>query len=481
MGKISIIDDLNISRRNDIVEQNEISSNKFLSICALLFLSVNIVVFFLCIFNQYEVPDNRSILACSISNIIILITAAIIAKVSHFNKWWIKYILVSSSIITFSIFNLVLTFYYSMGLICTLPVILSIRYYNHKFTLKMVIIDFLLFTLTNLLGAYFVIGVIDIDYCVFIPGTVITDNTTIDYIVSHIDRLATLINCVLLAVLPMLVISIFIAVFSLVISRSNNKMLETNYRYVKEIVSAEEELSIAGKIQQNMLPKRFDEFNKNPHFNIIADISPAKQTGGDFYDIFKISEDKLVFLVADVSGKGVPAALFMVKSKTIIKDYILANKSLKEALKAAQNSLYDDDSDLFVTLWVGLLDLSNGKLTYVNAGHNFPIIIPKNKKAYTLENKPQIFLSPFKQVTYKEHQISLKNGDRIFIYTDGVTEAINEEGKMFGTNRLIDVLNTTNNYKLSKCLDEIHKAIKIFIQNEEQFDDMTLLMLEYEG
>lgn len=481
MSKLSIIDDLNTSRKNDIVRDNEISANKFLWFCMFLFLAINIAVFILCLTDSYKTPNDNGILSCSCVNIAVLVITLVVCKGLKFDRWWIRYLLVGSSIVTFSILNLVLTFYYSMGLVCTIPIILSIRYYDHKFTIKMIIVDFLLFTLTNLLGAYFVIGIIDFDYCVFIPGTVIKDDTTIDYMIAHIDRLATLINCVILAVIPMFILSVFFGIFSTMISKSNNQMLETNYRYVKEIVSAEEELSIAGKIQQNMLPKRFDKLNQNEHFKILASISPAKQTGGDFYDIFKLSDDKLVFLVADVSGKGVPAALFMVKSKTIIKDAILANNSLKVALKNVQTALYDDDSDLFVTLWVGILDLNTGLLTYVNAGHNFPVMIPKKEEAYLLKNKPQKFLSPFATENYKEEKLSLTKGDRIFVYTDGVTEAINTTKEMFGTNRLIGTLEESRNRDISSCLQGVNNAIKGFCGEEEQFDDTTLLMLEYKG
>ncbi len=239
---------------------------------------------------------------------------------------------------------------------------------------------------------------------------------------------------------------------------------------------------MASNIQSNMLPKNFDEISKNESFEIYGYMKPAKEVGGDFYDYFKIDEDNLYFVIGDVSGKGIPSTLFMVKTMYLIKDHAKFNEDLSQVIEKVNNLAYErNDKELFVTIWLGKLNLKTGKLSYVNAGHNQPLIKHDSDDFEYLKTRANLVIGGIEGIQYNEHEINLNAGDMIFLYTDGVTEANDNYNEFYGKNRLKETINKNKTKKLNDILNEVTQDIDKFCNTLEQFDDTTMLIIKYNG
>ena len=255
-----------------------------------------------------------------------------------------------------------------------------------------------------------------------------------------------------------------------------NLMLETKE---KERIGAE--LGVATHIQSSMLPCIFPAFPDRDEFDIYATMTPAKEVGGDFYDFFMVDDRHLAIVMADVSGKGVPAALFMVIGKILIKDHTVPGRNLGEVFTEVNNILCEsNDNGMFITAFEGVLDLVTGEFRYVNAGHEKPFIYRKGKGYEEYKTRAGFVLAGMENIKYKEQVIQLEAGDRIFQYTDGVTEATDMDKQLYGMDRLNSVLNL----KCAECSPEetlrlVKADIDAFVGGADQFDDITMLCLEY--
>ena len=259
--------------------------------------------------------------------------------------------------------------------------------------------------------------------------------------------------------------------------------------HVKNIaaISAEKErigteLDLAFRIQESMLPHDYPAFPDRHEFDIYATMDPAKEVGGDFYDYYLVDDDHLCIVMADVSGKGVPAALFMMASKIILFDNAATGKSPAQILTDA-NALIcaNNPEDMFVTVWLGILELSTGKLVAVNAGHEYPALRPPGGKFELLQDKHGLVVGAMEGIQYKEYELQLVPGSKIFLYTDGVPEAENAENEMFGTNGMIEALNRNGHADPVETIKNVKAAVDGFVRDAEQFDDLTVLCLEYNG
>ncbi len=236
-----------------------------------------------------------------------------------------------------------------------------------------------------------------------------------------------------------------------------------------------QELEFASSIQMSALPRNF-KFPSRYEFEIYALMNAAKEVGGDFYDFFFIDESKFVLVIADVSGKGIPAALFMMRSKTAIRSFAENSSSPTEILDKVNNALCDgNDTDMFVTVWIGIIDLKNGEMLCANAGHEFPVIYRKDGKYESFEDVHSLPLAVIEDVKAKEYKITLNPGDRIFVYTDGVPEAINTEKEQYGAERLVNVLNENKSDPFEKLLPKVRQDVADFANGEAQFDDITMV------
>lgn len=266
------------------------------------------------------------------------------------------------------------------------------------------------------------------------------------------------------------------------ISESINSTVDKLEQLIDEAnARMDEELLLAKRIQQDSLPCVFPPFPNRQDVDVYATMQTAKQVGGDFYDFFFASKNKLYIVIADVSGKGIPAALFMMKSKTIIRNLAETEADLSEVVSKANNELCENNEmGMFVTSWVGCLDTDTGILTYCNAGHNPPAYVSKNR-VDMLRRVSGLVLAGLPGVKYKSQTLKLEKGDKIFLYTDGVTEAVNSRVEMYTEDRLLDLLSDKECHDLSAkelCI-RVKESVEKFSENQEQFDDITMLCMEY--
>lgn len=241
----------------------------------------------------------------------------------------------------------------------------------------------------------------------------------------------------------------------------------------------ETELKLAHDIQNSMIPTDFENFNENKGFDIWGSMEAAREVGGDFYDYFQINEDNIGFVIGDVSGKGVTAALIMVKAMTLIQDYAKQYKDLSKVFYEVNNELCKGNAEgLFVTCWFGRLNTKTGEVTYINAGHNPPLIKRESGFEY-LNSEPDLVLAAMEDMPYEEHAIQLGHSDMIYLYTDGVTEANDNYKGFYGEERLKNILNNHKNDDLNIIVDSIKKDIDDFCNNQEHFDDTTMFILRF--
>ena len=243
----------------------------------------------------------------------------------------------------------------------------------------------------------------------------------------------------------------------------------------------EEELELAYTIQNSALPKNFN-FPGHEEFELYATMDPAREVGGDFYDFFFVDDDHIVLVMADVSGKGIPAALFMMVARTLIKNRAMMGGSPSEILYDVNNQLCEGNAaELFVTVWIGILEISTGKGMAANAGHEHPVIRSAGDEFKLVVYKHSPAVAAMEGMRFREHEFKLEPGDTIFVYTDGVAEATNSENKLFGTDRMLDALNKEPDAKPEKILENVIEGIDQFVQGAEQFDDITIMALKYFG
>ena len=273
------------------------------------------------------------------------------------------------------------------------------------------------------------------------------------------------------------------------LSQSFNFMLAELENYIANLskVTAEKErigaeLDIAKHIQASMLPCIFPAFPERPEFDIYATMEPAKEVGGDFYDFFMVDDTHLAIVMADVSGKGVPAALFMVIGKTLIKDHTTPGRDLGKVFTEVNQLLCESNSEeLFITAFEGVLDLVTGEFVYVNAGHEMPFICKAGGDFEPYKIRAGFVLAGMEGMKYRAGSMTLEPGDKIFQYTDGVTEATNLKNELYGMNRLGAILNKVKGGTPNDILPAIKKDIDEFVGDADQFDDITMLCLEYKA
>ena len=257
-----------------------------------------------------------------------------------------------------------------------------------------------------------------------------------------------------------------------------NMLYTKTTKLVTEQERIKSELSIATKIQADCLENDFTAFNRLTAVNLTAHMKPAKEVGGDFYDVFMIDRDHLCFLIADVSGKGVPAALFMTMAKTHIKNFATVGLPLAEVAVRANNQLcYKNESGMFVTVFICVLDVRSGEVQFVNAGHNCPFVQKQDGAFEMFRAKANLVFGLMEDVPYREQTLTVNQGDSIYLYTDGVTEALNPEQELFGDDRLYEILNRHRAQagEPETFVQAIYREVQAFADGEPQADDITML------
>ena len=259
-----------------------------------------------------------------------------------------------------------------------------------------------------------------------------------------------------------------------------NTTVSTLKRYIAEAAARiDKELEYAKQIQLSALPTNFPT---GEEYEIYAQMIAAKEVGGDFYDFYKLNDNTVAFLVADVSGKGIPAAMFMMTAKTILKDLAESGMTVNDIFTKANEKLCENnESGMFVTAWMGILDIPSGKMQFANAGHNPPILKRVEGTFEYLKTRAGFVLAGMDGVRYRAGEITLNAGDRLFLYTDGVTEATNLENKLYGEDRLLEFMNNSAYIDATELLPKLKNNIDEFVGEAPQFDDITMLMFDYKS
>ena len=262
--------------------------------------------------------------------------------------------------------------------------------------------------------------------------------------------------------------------------------IDEHVAHIETITSEKErietELSLATRIQADMLPNDFPAFPERTEFDIYATMDPAREVGGDFYDFFLIDEDHLCMVMADVSGKGIPAALFMMASRIILANNAMMKKSPAEILMDTNDAICSNNrEEMFVTVWLGILEISTGKVIAANAGHEYPVLKHPGGKFELIKDPHGFVIGGMEGLKFKEYEFLMRPGSKLFLYTDGVTEAADAGEEMFGLNRMLAALNEQTDGTPENVLASVKQAVDDFVKDEEQFDDLTMMCVSYSG
>lgn len=381
------------------------------------------------------------------------------------NRLFCKYIILMLAALGLTALSSMLT-YHSL-LAWTFLILLSCHYYSKRFTAEIFVVTIFCLAFALYVGLY--IGVWDANMMSQLQATA-TERIITPSILRRVTSFYLLPRILILsALLPI----------CLTVAGRTRRLLEKQRAVTEEKERIGAELQVAARIQADMLPKIFPAFPQYGQFDLNATMIPAKEVGGDFYDFFLVDSDHLALVIADVSGKGVPASLFMVVSKTLLKNCAQTGLSPKAVLEKVNNLLCENNhSQMFVTVFFAILEISTGTLTYASAGHEYPAIKRAGGTYELLQEKPGFVLAGMEDMRYREHTLTLAQGDVLFLYTDGVAEATDANNALFGTQRMLDALNRHAEDTVQTLLQHVKDEIDVFVGVAPQFDDITMLVVE---
>ena len=402
----------------------------------------------------------------------------VVARIVRHDAWWLKYLLLFGMTLLCARVDSMLT--HKAELLMAIPVICSCRYFSRKLTIWMAVLTTAMFALSAAYGASH--GLLNLnDLTLPLGTTMTTTGLWIDSAVEQVgyDKALYTRNVMLYSYLPKWLIFSIAAVISARIARRGREMVLEQKRMAEKSARIQTELTLATKIQEAFVPHAFPD---RAEFDLYAVMDPAKEVGGDFYDFFMIDDDHLCLLIADVSGKGVPAALFMMVSKIILQSCAMLGKSTAEILTKTNEAICSNNqAQMFVTIWLGILEISTGRLTAANAGHEYPALRRANGAYELYKDKHGFVVGGMDGVRYRDYEIRLEPGDQLFVYTDGVPEATDAENRAFGNQRMLEALNRRPVASPAERLKDVRQAVDAFVGTAEQFDDLTMLCLEYRG
>ena len=276
--------------------------------------------------------------------------------------------------------------------------------------------------------------------------------------------------------------AIFLMIAAQKIAGRRLQIVEQKHREEREREIVTNELHMANQIQTSALPHEFPPFPERREFDIFASMDAAREVGGDFYDFFLIDDDHLCLVIADVSGKGIPASLFMMNTKVLLKSYAQSGIAPSEVLEKANKEICENNqAEMFVTVWLGILEISSGKMIAANAGHEYPVIGHPITGFELIKDKHGFVIGGMEGMKYTDYELQFMPGDKLFVYTDGVPEATNANNELFGTDRMLEALNSNKEASPEEMLENVYKAVGEFVGEAEKFDDLTMLGMDYHG
>ena len=376
---------------------------------------------------------------------------------------WFPYLIMGCCILGITVLSIAIPKHTILAWIA--PILLSCHYYSRKLT-------------ANILAASVV--------CMFIAGIASLyigegDPNMLDgmSIAEAVITPRVFWEAVLFFLVPRAIILVGLSFVSITVADRTRGLLEKQAADASSRQRIETELNVATQIQADMLPSIFPAFPERPEFDIYAGMVPAREVGGDFYDYFLVDNDHLALVIADVSGKGVPAALFMVIAKTLLKNAAQTGLSPKVVLEKVNNQLCENNqAEMFVTVWLGIYEISTGRLTAANAGHEYPALCRKGGRFSLLKDRHGFVLAGMEEARYREYELTLAPGDILFLYTDGVAEATDSANELYGTDRMLEALNSVPGAAPQRLLETVKDSVDRFVGDSPQFDDITMLAFQ---
>ncbi len=463
----------NMDKKNDNIDrdsewkallENEAEANQYAAKCLAVCAGVGALAWLFNLLGIFIIPAKIMNIGMPFT-ILFFLLPALLCKLTGGTPLWLKYVIVICGII--SIFILSSAMPKHGVLAWAVPLALSCHYYSKKLTKLTLISSWVLFSASIYLGMY--IGEGDLNLLVTEP-----------VIENRVITGKMLYEASLFFVFPRALILLGLSSICTTVAGRTRRLLEKQIKDSEERQRISTELDVATRIQADMLPCIFPAFPDRPEFDIYASMNPAKEVGGDFYDFFMVDETHLALVIADVSGKGVPAALFMVIGKTLIKDHTKPNVDLGDVFSEVNDLLCESNNEgLFITAFEGILNLVTGEFRFVNAGHELPFIAKSGGTYEPHKLRAGFVLAGMENTKYQSGSIQLSPGDKIFQYTDGVTEATNKDHELYGMKRLADILAQNTDKKPAELLPAIKADIDAFVGEAPQFDDITMLCVEY--
>ncbi|GEM_PF-2320275 len=437
--------------------KNEYRTNKAISICLLGFVVLGIINDALLGYDALQQQYLYRCLFIPINSLLVLMV--LISAIYRFEKRWIKYMLLIGIILASTAAFFAFTIY-TLYLILV-PIFISARYFDRKLIVYVSAITAGLFLIACILN----VALEPVSETV----RLLHQNALFNTWTRFFDAAAYI-------TIPCLLAMVILSVFAVNMTASGGRLIASKVKSTQIIAAVDAEINTAAHIQKSVLPSQ--EFTSSDgNFELYAYESPAKEVCGDFYDYFMLNDNILAVIVADVSDKGIPAAMFMMSAKKVLQCAILSRNSLEEAIELANRLICNDNkSDMFLTLWMGLIDTRSGIGKYVNAGHPYPLIRHADGSVGFIENEPDLFIGNFPERTPAVHTLRMKPGDTLVIYTDGLTDAADENGKPFTADRIREQL-TVGDFSAAQTSDRIVNAVHSFSETSHPFDDIKVTVL----
>ncbi len=466
--------------RGDCMLANEITANVMVGTTMI----IVFVVMILCLLlNEFGVftADKTVMRYAVITAGIIELPITILNIIYVGAKKWLKVPLMIDLILVCAVLSATLG--HNVTLVMVFPIVVSTRYFDEKYTRLVAYISAVAFAIASVASGF--IGIVNMNMVKLPEGAEITvqvGKTIRQSLLEHSDfnRMAYIKSLLLNEFVPRCLVFLALSVSCRYVASRGKYMIEMQSETTEKSSRIETELNLATRIQTSMLPCIFPAFPDHEDIELQAVYHPAKEVGGDFYDYFVIDTTHVGVVIADVSGKGVGAALFMTISKAVLKNQLQLGLSPEQALINANRQLCEsNDAGLFVTCWAGVYDTENHILTFVNAGHNPPVILRKGEKPHFIPQRSGFVLAGMEGFKYKQEEIKLECGDELFFYTDGVTEATDSQNNLYGNDRLLDCLEEIESDKtVGELLDLLKADIDKFVGDAEQFDDITIMAMK---
>ena len=467
----------------DTLWNNEVQANLFVARILIYTAVIAGIIILLSALNVFTIKSSILTRYLGFAIVEMLIPAGLCIYLKG-EKPWLKVLLMVAYVVVLSRLHMILG--HNIVLCLVFPVALSVRYYSRPLTSMVSALTVLTYLAASYYGITHQLTRVDLNMLELPGGTVLTfpETTELRNVIdpSMIDYNRLFIHFLQHSFLPKLILFSMIAIICTLIADRGRQAIYAQKAETEKTERLATELNLASDIQTNVLPNIFPVFPERKEFTLHASMTPAKEVGGDFYDFFFVDDDHIALVMADVSGKGIPAALFMMVARTLIKNRTMMGGTPAEVLYDVNNQLCEGNvAGLFVTVWLGILEISTGKGMAANAGHEHPVLCRKGDEFALIEYRHSPAVAAMEGMRFREHEFELRPGDTIFVYTDGVAEATNSSNELFGTDRMLDALNKDADALPEQILENVMEGINDFVKGAEQFDDITMLSLKYFG